>query len=109
MKQTIKVSLCALCLFALALSLVSCFNTVDKVGAWESAIHRKDMELGEGSKTVMVEVKAEEKPAIEPKEKKIVGWSCKICGYYYEGETLPEDFICPLCKHPASDFEPIYG
>ena len=60
MKQTIKVSLCALCLFALALSLVSCFNTVDKVGAWESAIHRKDMELGEGSKTVMVEVKAED-------------------------------------------------
>lgn len=35
------------------------------------------------------------------------GFVCKICGYIYEGETLPEDFICPLCKHPASDFEPI--
>ena len=30
---------------------------------------------------------------------------CKICGYIYEGEILPADFICPLCKHPASDFE----
>ena len=42
-------------------------------------------------------------------EKKIIGWACKICGYVYEGETLPDDFICPWCKHPASDFEPIYG
>ena len=31
-------------------------------------------------------------------------WVCKICGYEHEGE-LPDDFICPLCKHPASDFE----
>ena len=35
------------------------------------------------------------------------GWVCKICGYVYEGDELPEDYICPLCKHPASDFEPI--
>lgn len=35
------------------------------------------------------------------------GYVCKICGYVYEGDTLPDDFICPLCKHPASDFEPI--
>jgi len=35
------------------------------------------------------------------------GFVCKICGYVYEGETLPDDFICPLCKHGASDFEPI--
>lgn len=32
-------------------------------------------------------------------------WRCRVCGYIYEGEELPEDFICPLCKHPASDFE----
>ena len=32
---------------------------------------------------------------------------CKICGYFHEGDELPEDFICPLCKHPASDFEPV--
>jgi len=41
-------------------------------------------------------------------EKKIIGWRCKICGYVYEGAELPADFICPLCGHPASDFEPIY-
>ncbi len=35
------------------------------------------------------------------------GWVCKICGYVYDGDPLPEDFICPLCKHPASDFEKI--
>ena len=34
-------------------------------------------------------------------------WRCTICGYEYVGEELPEDFICPLCKHPASDFEPL--
>lgn len=35
------------------------------------------------------------------------GWRCKICGYIYEGEELPADYICPLCKHGAADFEPL--
>jgi len=35
------------------------------------------------------------------------GFVCKICGYVYEGDTLPEDIVCPLCKHGAADFEPI--
>lgn len=35
------------------------------------------------------------------------GFICTVCGYVYEGESLPEDFICPWCKHPASDFKPI--
>ena len=35
------------------------------------------------------------------------GYVCKVCGYVYEGAELPEDFICPLCKHGAADFEPI--
>lgn len=34
-------------------------------------------------------------------------WRCKVCGYEYEGEELPEDFICPICKHSASDFEKV--
>lgn len=34
-------------------------------------------------------------------------WRCTICDYEYVGEELPEDFICPICKHPASDFEKI--
>lgn len=45
------------------------------------------------------------KPKPETEGKK--GFVCKICGYVYEGETLPDDFICPLCKHGAADFEPI--
>lgn len=35
------------------------------------------------------------------------GFICTVCGYIYEGEVLPDDFICPWCKHPASDFKPI--
>ena len=45
------------------------------------------------------------KPKPAPAQKK--GYVCKICGYVYEGEELPEDYICPLCKHGAADFEPI--
>ena len=43
----------------------------------------------------------------KPQEEKKGGYRCKICGYVYEGDPIPEDFICPLCKHPASDFERI--
>ena len=43
------------------------------------------------------------KPKPETNNKK--GWRCKICGYIYEGEKLPADYICPICKHGASDFE----
>ncbi len=45
------------------------------------------------------------KPKPQPKENDKPGWICKICGYVYEGEELPADFICPLCKHGAEDFE----
>ena len=45
------------------------------------------------------------KPKPETEGKK--GFVCKICGYIYEGDTLPDDFICPLCKHGAADFEEI--
>ena len=46
------------------------------------------------------------KPKPAALEKK-TGWVCKICGYVYEGEELPPDYICPLCKHGAEDFEKI--
>ena len=47
---------------------------------------------------------------VKPKPSKLEeqhGWVCKICGYVYEGEELPADFICPLCKHGAEDFEKV--
>ena len=45
-----------------------------------------------------------QKPKAEPAPSQGEKWVCKICGYVHEGE-LPEDFVCPWCKHPASDFE----
>jgi flavin reductase (DIM6/NTAB) family NADH-FMN oxidoreductase RutF len=45
------------------------------------------------------------KPKPQAVEKK--GWRCNICGYIYEGETLPPDFVCPICKHGAMDFSKI--
>lgn len=43
-------------------------------------------------------------PAADNGKKK---WVCKVCGYIYEGDELPAGYICPICKHPASDFEPM--
>lgn len=48
------------------------------------------------------------KPEKKAEDKKIVGWRCKICGYYHDEPELPKDFECPLCGHPAEDFEPVY-
>ena len=43
----------------------------------------------------------------KPKTENKKGYVCKICGYVYEGDTLPSDFICPICKHGVADFEEI--
>ena len=45
------------------------------------------------------------KPQPETQGKK--GFVCKVCGWVYEGDTLPQDIVCPLCKHGAADFEPV--
>lgn len=47
------------------------------------------------------------KPQAAPAAEGKTIWRCTVCGYEYEGEELPADFICPLCKHPASDFEKV--
>lgn len=44
------------------------------------------------------------KPKPAAAAKKVTGWQCTVCGYIYEGEVLPDDFVCPLCKHGAADF-----
>ena len=61
--------------------------------------------------TYLTEVKPQTKPAPKASAEKagesapaVEKWVCKVCGYVHEG-PLPEDFICPWCKHPASDFE----
>lgn len=53
-------------------------------------------------------IKTQNKPAQAPEKGKTI-WRCRICGYEYVGEELPADFVCPICKHPASDFEKISG
>lgn len=45
------------------------------------------------------------KPKPQPQKKK--GFVCEICGYVYEGDELPEDFVCPICKHSADAFKPL--
>ncbi|MDR1706042.1 MAG: flavin reductase [Clostridiales bacterium] len=51
-----------------------------------------------------IKPKPQSPPPVKDKKK---GFVCKICGYVYEGETLPDDFVCPVCKHGAGDFEPL--
>ena len=47
------------------------------------------------------------KPAAAPAAGGKKKWVCEVCGYVYEGDELPADYICPWCKHPASDFKPM--
>ena len=47
------------------------------------------------------------KPAAAPAQPGKKRWGCTVCGYIYEGDSLPADFICPICKHPAADFRPV--
>ena len=49
------------------------------------------------------------KPALSDPGEKKTKWVCRICGYEYEGEELPDDFLCPLCKHGKDDFEKVVG
>ena len=47
------------------------------------------------------------KPAAAPAAGGKKKWVCEVCGYVYEGDELPADYVCPWCKHPASDFKPV--
>jgi rubrerythrin len=47
------------------------------------------------------------KPKPAPVATDVKGWRCSVCGYVHEGAELPSDFVCPLCKHGATDFEKI--
>ena len=87
--------------------------------AYMSAYVQHEMDLGTHSlfigQLVAIENLNDDKSAtydyyqnnVKPKTENTVkkGWRCKICGYIYEGENLPADYICPICKHGAVDFE----
>ncbi len=87
--------------------------------AYMSAYVQHEMDLGTHSlfigQLVAIENLNDDKSAtydyyqnnVKPKTENTVkkGWRCKICGYIYEGDELPVDYICPICKHGAVDFE----
>lgn len=64
----------------------------------------KVLSLGESVTYSYYQKNIKPKPAAQKGKK---GFICTVCGYIYEGDTLPEDFICPWCKHPAADFRPL--
>lgn len=99
------------------------YYITDGVNAWMSAKVVQSIDLGthtmfiadvtDGEKltsdpsTTYSYYQSNIKPApAAPKSSKTT-WVCKICGYVYEGEEIPADFICPLCKHGAADFEKV--
>lgn len=87
--------------------------------AYMSAYVQHEMDLGTHSlfigQLVAIENLNDDKSAtydyyqnnVKPKTENIMkkGWRCKICGYIYEGDELPVDYICPVCKHGTVDFE----
>ena len=68
----------------------------------------QEEELETLAKVLCASVKGEEPvPVEEAPQDKPRGFVCKICGFIYESDTLPPDFVCPICRRPASDFEPL--
>lgn len=68
----------------------------------------QESELEALAQALAASVKGEEPaPEAEPVQAQPSGFICKICGFIYEGDTLPDGFICPICRRPASDFEPV--
>ena len=68
----------------------------------------QESELEALAQALAASVKGEEPaPEVEPAQDKPRGFVCKICGFIYESDTLPEDYTCPICRRPASDFEPV--
>ena len=87
------------------------FKTVDSVDCDTHTIFVAELtdavSLTDGESLTYAYYHKHIKPQPKKTEKKVTGWRCVICGYIYEGEELPPDFICPWCKHGAADFEKI--
>ena len=59
------------------------------------------------AQVLAVSAKGEEPAHVQEAAPKLKGFLCKICGFLYESDTLPEDYVCPFCHRPASNFEPV--
>lgn len=84
------------------LSVCKNINMLNTVVTVNSSVKQKTLE----QINVMADELCESNVSVSTKSNK-KGFVCKICGYIYENSQLPEDFICPICKHGVSDFEPI--
>lgn len=97
------------------LYLTACTNayiSAKVVGTWELESHTVFLAevtemaaLAATPSMTYAHYHAEVKPKPQPAKKK--GYVCNICGYVYEGESLPADYVCPLCKHGPEDFSPL--
>ena len=68
----------------------------------------QDQELEGLAKALAASVRGDEPVLVEDNEtSKPKGFVCKVCGFIYEGDTLPDNFVCPICHRPARDFEPL--
>lgn len=69
----------------------------------------QDKELEALAQTLAASVKGEDEPspAKHAQPDKPKGFVCSICGFIYESDTLPDDYVCPICRRPASDFRPV--
>ena len=67
----------------------------------------QEADLDALAQALAASVRGEEPAVPAEQEKKPHGFVCKICGFIYEGDVLPADFVCPICRRPASDFAPL--
>ncbi|MCI8303281.1 MAG: FprA family A-type flavoprotein, partial [Lawsonibacter sp.] len=67
----------------------------------------QERELEVLAQTLAASVKGGEPAPVQEEAPKPKGFICKICGFIYESDTLPDDYVCPICRRPASDFEPV--
>ena len=103
-KNTVKPIL-VLTLICLAVALL--LAVVNYVASPVIAEVTEAAKTGTGAPITYAYYHANTKPKPKKEEQKKKGFICNICGYIYEGDELPADFICPICKHPASDVSPL--
>ena len=116
--QRVVSLLAAFVVFVTTYAMVLPAITLDKeTASAQSGLEIAASENEPESDGTVYEAEPEEEPveetAEEPQEEAVteeasaVQWRCTICGYEYVGEELPDDFICPICKHPKADFEKV--
>ncbi|MEG2382293.1 MAG: MBL fold metallo-hydrolase [Oscillospiraceae bacterium] len=82
-------------------------NVLEQRPSLKSSVKQAQLEQIEALAQAIFASMSDDTTKAKPEPQKKNGFVCKICGYVYEGDTLPKDFICPLCKHGTEAFEPL--